>query len=99
MYNKTKHKDKCHFGMKCLQWLNSEKILTNHKRLCLEINGKQSINETRNVQFSRYHKQLSPPFIIYADFESNLKKVQKPNRYNVDASYNDKFQKHSRVKM
>ena len=57
------------------------------------------MNETRNVQFSRYHRQLSPPFIIYADFESNLKKVQKPNRYNVDASYNDKFQEHSRVKM
>ena len=33
-------------------------------------------------------------FLIYADFESNLNQVQKPNRDNPDISYIDKYQGH-----
>lgn len=41
-----------------------------------------------------YHKQWKAPFVIYADFGSNLREVQKPNRDNDDASYTNKYQKH-----
>ena len=32
------------------------------------------------------------PFVICADFESNLKVIQKPNRDNYNAFYFDKYQ-------
>ena len=39
MYNQTKHKERKHFCMYCLQCFSSEKVLTNHKDICLQING------------------------------------------------------------
>ena len=47
-----------------------------------------------NVQSSNYHKHLQTPFVIYSDFESNLKEVQKPNGDNANASYSDRYQEH-----
>ena len=43
MYNQTKHKERKHFCMYCLQCFRSEKILANHKENCIVINGKQAI--------------------------------------------------------
>ena len=39
-------------------------------------------------------KQLQTSFVIYADFDSNQKDIQKPNRDNAGASYTDKCQEH-----
>lgn len=39
-------------------------------------------------------KQLHAPSEIYADFESNLKWVQTPNRDNSDISCTGKYQDH-----
>ena len=44
MYNQTKHKNKKHFCMYCLQCFSSERILANHVNNCLTINGAQAIN-------------------------------------------------------
>ena len=38
MYTKTKHKDKKHFCMSCLQNLTTKEILNNHRERCLLIN-------------------------------------------------------------
>ena len=35
--------------------------------------------------------QLQAPFVIDTDFESNVKKIQKPSRDNADASYTEKY--------
>ena len=40
LYNKTNHKEKNHFCENCIQCFSSEELLTNHKKVCLEINGK-----------------------------------------------------------
>ena len=51
MYNKTKYKEKK--WMNCLQCFSSEEILTNYRKVCLKISGKQSLNmpeECSNVQ-------------------------------------------------
>ena len=40
MFNLTKHKEKKHFCMFCLQCFSSERILANHVNNCLMINGK-----------------------------------------------------------
>ena len=44
MYNQTKHKNKKHFCMYCLQCFSSERILANDVNNCLTINGAQAIN-------------------------------------------------------
>ena len=43
MGNKTKNKNKKYFCKCCLQCFSSEKVLIEHKEICLVINGKQSV--------------------------------------------------------
>ena len=80
MYNQSKHKERKHFCMYCLQCFSSERILANHVNNCLKINGAQAINMPKQgeniLKFNNFHKQLSVPFVIYADFEAITKKVQ-----------------------
>ena len=80
MYNQSKHKERKHFCMYCLQCFSSERILANHANNCLTINGAQVIKMPKQgeniLKFDNFHKQLPVPFIIYADFEAITKKVQ-----------------------
>ena len=80
MYNQSKHKERKHFCMFCLQFFSSERFLENHVNNCLKINGKQAINMPRKgeniLKSHNFHKQLPVPFVIYADFEAITKKVQ-----------------------
>ena len=97
MYNETKHKERKHFCMHCLQWFSYENVLTNHKEVCIQINGEQAIKmpeKGSKAKFTNFHKQLPVQFVIYADFESLTEKVQgcKPNN---DKLYTDAYQKHT----
>ena len=80
MYNQSKHKERKHFCMYCLQCFSSERILANHVINCLTINGAQAINMPKQgeniLKFNNFHKQLPFPFVIYADFEAIMKKAQ-----------------------
>ena len=80
MCNQSKHKERKHFCMYCLQCFSSERILANHVNNCLMINGAQAINMPKQgeniLKFNNFHKQLPVPFVIYADFEAITKKVQ-----------------------
>ena len=80
MYNQSKHKERKHFFMYCLQCFSSERILANHVNNCLTINGVQAINMPKQgeniLKFNNFHKQLPVPFVIYADFEAITKKIQ-----------------------
>ena len=80
MYNQTKHKERKHFCMYCLQCFSSERILANHVNNCLTINGNRAINMPKKgeniLKFNNFHKQLPVPFVIYADLEAITKKVQ-----------------------
>ena len=80
MYNQSKHKERKHFCMYCLQCFSSERVLANHVNNCLTINGTQAINMPKQgeniLKFNNFHKQLPVPFVIYADFEAITKKVQ-----------------------
>ena len=80
MYNQSKHKERKHFCMYCLQCFSSERILANHVNNCLTVNGAQAINMPKQgeniLKFNNFHKQRPVPFVIYADFEAITKKVQ-----------------------
>ena len=59
MYSKTKHKDKKHFCMSCLQNFSTKEILNNNRKQCLLINGCQAVNyESGIVKFTNYNKQI-----------------------------------------
>ena len=57
-----------------------------HKKVCLKINGKQSIKlKSGSIKFKNYFKQLAVPFKIYTDFESVLKGVHSDENDNNDS--------------
>ena len=41
MFHKTKNKNKKYFCKSCLQCFSSKNVLTEHKEICLNINGAQ----------------------------------------------------------
>ena len=52
-------------------------MLTKHKKVCLSINGAQSVGlEKGTIGLKNYFKQIPVPFKIYTDFECNLKSVE-----------------------
>ena len=106
MYHFTKHKERKHFCMHCLQCFYSDISLAKHKKDCIVINGDQAIQlpelyidkngkeRIPSVYFHNYHKQLPVPFVIYADFESITEKIsgcQPSDRQ----SYTEKYQRHT----
>ena len=104
MYNQSKHKERKHFCMYCLQCFSSERILANHVNNCLTINSMQAINMPKQgeniLKFNNFHKQLPVPFVIYADFEAITKKVQgckqseEMKKYKDRRSYTEAYQTH-----
>ena len=98
MYQQTKHKERKHFCIHCLQCFSSERVLNNHKENCIIINGKQAINMPKKgeniLKYTNHHKQQAVPFVIYADFEAITEKIQgcQPNN---DKSYTEAYQKHT----
>ena len=98
MYQQTKHKERKHFCMHCLQCFSSERVLNNHKENCIIINGKQAINMPKKgeniLKYTNHHKQQAVPFVIYADFEAITEKIQRCQPNN-DKSYTKAYQKHT----
>ena len=78
MYSKAKAKDsyKKHFCIACLQNFTTEKVLSNHIKQCLLINGCQAVNyESETIKFTNYEKQVPRTFKIYADTQFFFKKL------------------------
>ena len=65
MCNKTKiiKKRFCRYFLHCLK---SEKVLQEHRKVCLKINSKESVKLNSGlIQFKNYFKQLTVPFKIF----------------------------------
>ena len=98
MFNQTKHNEKKHFCMHCLQCFSSERVLNNHKDNCIQVNGTQAVKmptkDNNVLKYNNHYKQQPVPFAIYADFESITEKISscKPNS---DKSYTEAYQKHT----
>ena len=76
MFSRTKHEDKKHYCMPCLQNFSTEEIQSNHKKQFLLIHGCQAVNyESRIIKFANHNKQIPILFKIYADTECSLKCV------------------------
>ena len=81
MYNKTKHKEKKWFCLRCLQTFSHKNDLDKHRENCLIINGKQKVELSNGyISFKNYSNKIRVPFKIYADFECILQKSKKCNK-------------------
>ena len=62
------------------------------------INGEQATRipekGENTLKFQNHHKQMSVPFVIYADFEAITEKIQGCQPNNTQ-SYIDKYQKYT----
>ena len=77
MFQKTKNKNKRYFCKSYLQCFSSKNVLTEHKEVCLSINGAQFVKlEKGTTEFKNYFKQIPVPFKIDADFECSLKSIE-----------------------
>ena len=77
LFHKTKNKNKKYFCKSFLQSFSSKNLLTEHKKVCLIINGTQSVRlEKGTNEFKSYFKQIPVPFRIYTYFESNLQSAE-----------------------
>ena len=98
MYNQTKHEHRKHFCMCCLQCFSSERVLSNHKDICIQVNGTQAIKmpqkDNNILKFNNFHKQQPVPFVIYADFEAITEKIHGCQQNN-ESSYTEAYQKHT----
>ena len=57
IYSKTKHKDRKHFCMACLENFTTKEILNNHRERCLSINDIQAvIYKTGTIKFKSFDK-------------------------------------------
>ena len=84
MFHKRKSKNKKYLCKSLLQCFSSENVLTEHKEVCLNINGTQPVRlEKATTEFKNTSlilnlnfKQIPVPFKVYADFEYNLDSVE-----------------------
>ena len=57
MFHKTNNKNKKDFCKSYLQCFSSKNVLTEHKKVCLTINGAQSVRlEKGTIKFKNYFK-------------------------------------------
>ena len=97
MFNQTKHKNKKHFCMHCLQCFSSDRVLKEHEDNCIKVNGTQAVKmpdkDNNILKFNNHQKQQKVPFVIYADFEAITEKISgcQPNN---NKSYTEAYQKH-----
>ena len=98
MYNQTKHKERKHFCMWCLQCFSSDRVLNNHKDICIQVNGQQAIKmpdkDNNILKFNNFHKQQPVPFVIYADFEAITEKIHGCQQ-DGNKSYTEAYQRHT----
>ena len=67
MFHATNNKNQKHVCKSFLQRFSSKNVLTEHKEVCLSVNGAQSVRlEKGTIEFKSYFKQLLVPFKIYA---------------------------------
>ena len=91
----SKSKRKEYFCLNCLNPFPSEKSLNKHKEYCNEhkdVKIKLS-EEGTMLKFKNHDRREKVPFIVFADFECNIKPIQSCET-NPQSSYTKQYQKH-----
>ena len=96
----TKHKESQEFCINCLQGFSSTEVRDKHFEYCID-NEAVKVEMPRQgskIRFKDGSKQMKVPFIMYADFESILQKVdsdlEETKDENGEKSYTQKVNQH-----
>ena len=94
----SKHKEKHHFCLRCLNAFCSQKSLNKHREYCgkheaVKINMPE---EGTILKFKNYYRREKVPFVIYADFQSCIKSIHTCD-LNPESSYTKQYQKHEPI--
>ena len=94
----SKHKEKHHICMRCLNAFWTHKSLNKHQEYCgkheaVKINMPE---EGTMLKFINYYRGEKVPFVIYADFESCIKSIHTCD-LNPESSYTKQYQKHEPI--
>ena len=81
MFHKTKNKNEKYFCKSCLQCFRSKNVLTEHKEICLSINGAQSV---RFKVYTVFECNLNS---VKSDKGSYSKKKEKKNQDYLPCSF------------
>ena len=85
MYSKTKHKDRKHFCMSCLQNFTTKEILNRHRERCLLINDTQAVKyETGTIKFRNFNIQKPILLKVYVDSECSLERLNINKAYYIN---------------
>ena len=94
----SKHKEKLHFCLRCLNAFCSQKSLNKYREYCgkheaVKIN---MLEKGTILKFKNYYRREKVPFVIYADFESCIKSIHTCD-LNPESSYTKQYQKHEPI--
>ena len=97
LYDQTRHNESKHFCERCLHGYSRKELLERHKPECKGLlktpTRTEMMQEGENTEFKNFHKKMKTPYVIYADFESILEKIEgcelSPNK-----SFTVKTEKH-----
>ena len=81
LFDQSKNRNAKHYCMMCLTGFSRADLLVDHKKYCNGVNGRptriEMPKEGENIlAFQNYQKQMKAPYVIYADFEALVKKIQ-----------------------
>ena len=98
LYDQNRHNESKHFCERCLHGYSRKELLERHKPECKGLlkspTRTEMLKEGENkMSFTNFHKQMKVPYVIYADFECILEKIDgcEPSP---DKSFTVKTEKH-----
>jgi len=92
---KTKHEEKRHYCLRCLNSFTTEEVLKKHNEYCPK-NGAVKITLPKKgkiLEFNNFNRSTKVPVVVYADFECMTKRIQSCQP-DLDNSFTEKYQKH-----
>ena len=84
---KQRIKTKSNFARVFLHCFSSKNVLTEHKDICLSINGAQSLSKKRNNWVQKLFQTNASSIFVYANSDHNLESVK-----SYEASYSKKYE-------
>jgi len=81
LHGQSKHGGVKHFCERCLHGYKTAELLERHKPECMGQLKRPTRTELpkedeNKVRFKNHHKQMKAPFVVYADFESLIRKIR-----------------------
>ena len=98
LYDQNRHNESKNFFERCLHGYSRKELLERHKPECKGLlkspTRTEMLKEEENkMSFTNYHKQMKVPYVIYADFECVLEKIE-GSEPSPDKSFTVKTEKH-----